>query len=107
MIRLLSLLIILCFLGLGSCKKKLTDPDYCSEGWATQVQAEVTAVSNALTVYVNDPSAANCLAYKNAYQDYIDALKPFSKCTLWPLQQKEAFEAALAEAEAEISNLCN
>lgn len=107
MIRLLSLLIILSFLGFGSCKKKLTDPDYCSAGWATQVQDEATALSNAMTVYVNDPTAANCLAYKDAYQDYIDALKPFSECTLWPLQQKESFEAALAEAEAEISTLCN
>ncbi len=107
MIRLLSLLIILSFLGFGSCKKKLTDPDYCSAGWATQVQAEVTALSNAMTVYINNPTDANCLSYKAAYQNYINALKPFSKCTLWPLQQKEAFEAALAEAEAEISTLCN
>ena len=106
MLRVFCLLIVISFLGLGSCKKKVTDPDFCNSAWATQVQTEITALSNALVLYTNDPSPANCNAYKTAYQNYIDALEPFGECSLWSIQEKTAWEDAIDDARAEISTLC-
>jgi hypothetical protein len=106
MVRVLCFLIVISFLGFGSCKKKATDPDYCNTAWATQVQTELTTLSNALSVYTADPTPANCNSYKAAYQNYIDALEPFGNCSLWTAQQKSDGEDAIAEAQADIATLC-
>ena len=107
MTKVFCFVIILSFLGFGSCKKKATDPDYCNTAWATSLQPEITAFTNALATYTNDPTTANCNAYKAAFQDYIDALEPFGNCTAWSAQDKADWEEALADAEAEISTLCD
>ena len=56
---------------LNSCKKD--DPVSCN--YATEVQNEVNALSAAASAYGNDPSTANCNAFKTAYQNYIMRLK--------------------------------
>jgi len=104
--RVLSILIVVSFLGIGSCKKKATDPDYCGSAWATQVSAQITALSVAAQAYATDQSTANCNAYKTAYQNYLDALKPFSNCAAWTAQEKADLEDAINEAEQDISTLC-
>lgn len=106
MLKVLSFFIVVSFLGLGSCSKKVTDPDYCNTAWTTQAQTEITAVSNAAIVYATDPSAANCKSYKAAYQSYINKLEPYGKCSLMSAQQKTAFEDALADAKSDLSTLC-
>jgi len=57
--------------------------------------------------YAQDPSTEHCTAYKAAAQDYIDALKPYEKCTLWTVQQKAEWQNAIDEAENEIDTLCD
>jgi hypothetical protein len=104
--RVISFLIILSFLGVGSCKKKATDPDYCGTAWATQVSSEINAVSTAAQLYASDPSTANCNAYKTAYQNYLNALNPFVDCAAWTVQQKNELEDAISEAQQQISTLC-
>jgi len=104
--RALSFLIIVSFLGVGSCKKKATDPDYCSTAWATQVTSEINAVSAAAQTYASDPTTANCNAYKAAYQNYLNALNPFVDCASWSVQQKNELEDAIDEAQQQISTLC-
>lgn len=105
--KLFSLLIILSFIGLGSCNKKDSDPDYCAGAWATQVEAELNAVIAAAMTYGTDPTLANCNAYKAAIQDYIDALRPFENCNLWSAEVKAAFNDALDEAEADLEYACD
>jgi hypothetical protein len=104
--RVLCLLILVSFFGIGSCKKKATNPDYCGTAWATQVSDEVSAMSVALQAYITDQSPANCNAYKSAVQKYLDALKPFANCEAWTAQEKSDLQDEIAQAEQDISTLC-
>jgi hypothetical protein len=107
MTRLLCFLIILSFLGVGSCKKKAVDPDYCSNTWVTTIQTEVNAVSNAANAYGLNPNTTTCNALKTAYQNYVDALEPFSNCTLWTTATKAEWQQMIDEANAAIPTLCS
>ena len=104
--KLLSMLIILSFLGLGACKKEKSDPDYCTTTWATQLNDELTVVMTTAMAYSSNPTTTTCNAYKAAMQAYIEALRPFENCTLWTLQQKAEFADALDEAEADLATAC-
>ena len=95
MYRVLCFLVIVSFLGIGSCKKKATDPDFCGSTWVTQVTDEANALSTAATAYATDPTTPNCNAYKAAFQDYLDALKPFADCAGWTEQDKNALLDAM------------
>jgi hypothetical protein len=106
MYRVLCFLIVVSFLGIGSCKKKTTDPDKCGTSWATELSTEINAVSAAAQAYASAPTTPNCNALKAAYQDYLDALEPFADCTAWTQQQKNDLQTAITEAEQEISTLC-
>ena len=106
MYRVLFFLIVVSFLGMGSCKKKSADPDYCGTAWATQVTAEVNALSTAAQTYASNPTAANCNAYKAAYQNYLDALEPFVECAAWTAQQRNELEDAINEAQQQLTTLC-
>jgi len=106
MARVLSFLIVISFLGIGSCKKKATDPDYCGTSWATQLTSEINAITSAGQLYASNPTTANCNAYKAAYQNYLDALGPFADCAAWSAQQRAELEDAINEAEQQISTLC-
>lgn len=97
-------MMILSFVGLGSCKKEEKEPDYCSTAWATQIQDELNTAIGAAITYSTNPTTANCNSYKTAMQAYIDALKPFSKCTGWTAEDKADFDESLADAEDELAN---
>jgi len=98
---------ILAFLGLSSCKKDSNSPANCSANWATEVQSELTALSNAAMAYSSEPTTATCSAYKDAYQDYVDVLKPLKECSTYTAQQKEDLQQAIDEAEDDIATLCD
>jgi len=107
MMRLLSLLIITTLVVLSSCKKdEKEDPNYCGTVWAESVQDELTAVTNAAMTYAQDQTTANCNAYKTAYQNYLNALEPFGKCSAWTAQQKADLQSAIDNAQNELDNLC-
>jgi uncharacterized Zn-finger protein len=89
-----------------SCKKDEDDPGICGSTWTAQLSAESTALSNSITVYAADPTAQNCNAYKTAYQNYLNALKPYSDCTMYTAGQKAELQSLIAQAEADISTLC-
>ncbi len=61
---------------ISSCKKD--DPQTCN--YATELQVQSTAISNALIAYTNDPSTANCQAYKASLQAYLNASVDFKAC---------------------------
>jgi hypothetical protein len=104
--RVLFFLIIVSFVGIGSCKKKATDPDYCGTSWAAQVSSESAALTAALQTYATDPTTPNCNALKAAYQNYLDALSPFVDCASWTAQQQNELQAVIDAAEQEIDTLC-
>ena len=73
--------------------------------WALSVENEITELSNAATAYGSDPSAANCDRYKDAYSDYIDALRDVDNCIAGlSAADRKAYNDALDEAEEELEN---
>jgi hypothetical protein len=104
--RVLCILIVVSFLGIGSCKKKATDPDYCGTSWASQVTSQSNALSTAIQTYATNQTPANCTALKTAYQNYLNALEPFVDCASWTAQQSNELQSAIDEAQQQINTLC-
>ena len=96
---------IFCIIALFSCKK---DDGLlpCSATWALDIQQEASAISAASAIYSADQSAANCTALKAAYQDYIDAMKPYGDCATLTGQERADWQQTLNEAEADLDTLC-
>ena len=78
----------------------------CSAAWATDLQNELVSVSTAASTYQMDQSDANCQALKTAYQNYINALKPYGNCATLTGQSRTDWKNALDEAEASVATLC-
>lgn len=82
-----------------------SDPleDKCGTSWspADELQDEITALTNAATVYGQNPTIENCEAYKDAYQDYLDEIKDWEDCYVYVGQQAE-FNQAIADAQASL-----
>jgi len=104
--RLISFLIVISFLGMGSCKKKAVDPDYCGSSWASQVTTETNAISAASQTYAANPTTANCNALKTAYQNYLNVLDPFVDCASWTTQQTTELQNAIDAAQQQVNTLC-
>ena len=68
------------------------------------ISDEVDAISNAVTAFANDPSSSNCDALKDAYRDYIDALKDLQDCADQAGSGSD-FLLALSNAENSIDGL--
>lgn len=99
-------LIVLSFFGLFACGTKNVEPG-CSTAWGTELQNEITALSNASAAYGSDPTTANCTAYKDAYLNYLKGLKSYSGCSLITGQLRVALDDAIKEAEDELNSLCS
>ncbi len=66
----------------------------------------VETVLNSLTVaannYANDPSVANCNAYRNSLNGWLDVVEDYARCTAG-LNQAEV-QQSLVEARTEVAN---
>ena len=101
------LIIIFCFtIFVTSCSKDGDGVVPCSTAWSTELQNEFTAITNAATAYALDQSAANCSTLKAAYQDYIDAIKPYGNCATLTGQSRADWQKALDDAEDDVATLC-
>ena len=101
------LISIFCFtLLFTSCSKDGDGITPCTTAWATDLQGELTAVINAGAAFGADQTDANCNAYKSAYQNYINALKPYGNCATLTGQNRTDWQKALDEAEADVATLC-
>ena len=92
------------FLVLFSCKKEDVAP--CSGAWATELSNEISAIGTAASIYSMDPSDANCNMMKAAYQDYIDALRPYGNCSALTGTSRSDWQEAIDEAEDDLETLC-
>jgi hypothetical protein len=88
-------------LGSWTCKKD-SKTGGCTGAWASELSTQINAMSNAATVYATDPTPANCNAYKQAAQTYLDALKPYGDCSTLTGQDKVAWQSALDNAQASV-----
>ncbi|MBN2636652.1 MAG: hypothetical protein JXR61_10315 [Prolixibacteraceae bacterium] len=95
------------FIAFSSCNKKddgISEDD-CTRLWGTELQAEISAWSNAAVAYSSNPTTENCIAYKAAAQAYLDALEPYGDCSTLTGAQRTQWEEALAEAQVGINSL--
>lgn len=98
------LVVLIAFLVLFSCKKESVAP--CSGAWATELSNELTAIGTAASVYSMDPSEANCQMLKAAYEDYIDALRPYGTCSTLSGVSRAEWQKAIDDAESDLDDMC-
>ena len=92
------------FLVLFSCKKEDVAP--CSGAWATELQSELNAIGNAVTIYSLDPSDTNCNMLKGVYEDYLDALRPYGNCSTLSGTSRSEWQKAIDDAESDLDDFC-
>jgi hypothetical protein len=105
--RKICMLLVLGFIivGISSCKNNEEKDAPCTVAWSTELSAEINAMSAAAQAYAADQSPANCNAYKQSAQAYLNALRPYGDCTLLTGQQRIAWENALADAQESVDNM--
>lgn len=71
--------------------------------YGERVSAALDQFSTAVNAYANDPSTANCEAYRDAAQDYLDVLREFETCTF--LVDDADYQESLREAQQEVNDI--
>ena len=99
--RMLFICAVLAAVGTTSCKK--SEPDCGTFGWSFAIQDEINNLSAAATAYSQQNTPENCQAYKQAYLNYIDALKDWEHC-LNDFDRTD-WQHALQEAEQDVNNI--
>jgi hypothetical protein len=87
--------------GVWSCNKDKKD-DSCSGAWASELSNEANAMINAAQVYAASPTPANCNAYKQAAQAYLDALEPYGNCATLTGQDRVDWQNAVDSAQQSV-----
>jgi hypothetical protein len=100
-----TLLVGLLFVGISACKNNDDNDAPCSVAWTSELSAEINAMSLAAQAYVADQSVANCNAYKQSVQAYLNALRPYGDCTMLTGQQRIAWENAINDAQENVDNM--
>lgn len=89
-------------LSIGSCRK--SGLRCGSLGFAFALQDEAQNLSNASSAYSQNPTPANCEAYKHAYLDYIDAIRGYEKC-LTTQAERASWQQSLEDSEQNAMNI--
>ena len=90
--------IVMLGMGFSSCGKSCG-----SLGWTVGVQDELNNISAASIEYSQNPTPANCQAYREAYLDYIDALRSWDNCV--QTTDRASWQQYLNEAEQNADDL--
>lgn len=80
------------------------NPDLCL--FTTFNERTIDALNDvqaAAVAFGNDPTTANCEAYRAAAQDYLDTVRDFDTCA--DIVSSQAYQESLAEAEMELADL--
>ena len=103
------LLMALSIIVLSSCVKKDPLADRCGNNWApaTELEKEINDLNNATMTYAQNPTNENCEAYKEAYLDYIDAIRDWEDCYIY-VGLKDEFEQSIDQLEEAVQGIdCN
>ncbi len=104
--NLLSLLAIMAVLGLNSCGKDKDNSSLnCVTRWNSVLEDEYAALLTAANTYSTSQTVENCNKYKQAGQDYIDAMEDLEGCASMIPGQTKSFDEMIAEARADIDDL--
>jgi len=86
------LLIILSFAFITSCG---SDVDCDVNAFNNDIQSEFSKLESAANVYAQDPTDDNCKKFKDAAEDYLDAIESYGDCTEFDqVQYQEALQQA-------------
>lgn len=98
----LTCCLTMALMTLVGCSKNPLNPlgDCGSGGWIQKVSKELNDWSVATSNYSNDPTVANCNAYKSAAKGYLDALEGVRTCV--PGANQSEFNDAITEAKKEV-----
>ena len=75
----------------------VTSSEDCTTTFSLSFEDELLAVNNTSQTYANDPSSSNCQSFKDAYQDYLNALDTWKDCANFynqVVQWEQAIDAA-------------
>lgn len=87
--------------GCGSDDDGMTTPEFCALNTYSERSLEaLNAFSEAAGVFGNDPTTANCEAYRNAGQNYLDVLEEYNGCAV--IADRQDYREGIAEAQAEL-----
>jgi hypothetical protein len=86
------------------CGDDKDTPEGCATNFAATFQDELEDINTASANFSNDPSTANCEAFKDAYNDYLDALEDWEECANINNQVVE-WQQSLDAARAAINDL--
>lgn len=78
----------------------------CYSSWANAYSQSIQQMSQAAQNYAMDQTTANCNAYKDAYQQFLNDVKPYQNCGAIPVTERQEFIEQIEEAEEEIDDLC-
>lgn len=92
------------FLSISCGSNDPTDPGNCSTQFSQSFEDELTAVNVATQNYAADPSSENCQAFKDAYNDYLDALDDWEECANF-YNQVTQWEQAIESARMSVDSI--
>ena len=78
----------------------------CYNAWASVYNQSIQTMSQAAQAYGMNPSEENCNAFKAAYQNFLDDVRPFQNCAAISGEERQQFLEQIEEAEEEIDDLC-
>ncbi|WP_186756723.1 hypothetical protein [Echinicola salinicaeni] len=87
---------------ISACGSDDDEPN-CSTAWASELQTESDLIVEASQEFGMSPNATTCEAYKDAYQVYINAIKPYGNCNALTGANKQEWEDAVEEAEQAVA----
>jgi len=91
---------------LAQCKKDDNKVDKCTGfNFSAQIEAELNAFSTAATAYGQDPTPANCNAYKAAGLDYVNALEDLKDCAILSGQNEQQYQQSIDDAKASFQSI--
>jgi hypothetical protein len=91
------ILVAACLICLGFSSCGPAGPKCRTLGFSFALQNEILTLSAAQSAFQQDPSPQNCNAYREAYSNYIEALKGYGGCV--PAEDRADWQQSLDEAE--------
>jgi len=89
-----------------ACNNSKDNDALCGSNWspASELEQEISALTEAAITFSENPTTENCNAYKETYLDYLDAIKEWEECYIYIGQQKE-FLQSIEDAENSVNDL--
>jgi len=97
-----TLIVISLVFGFTSCGDDDNGGGPCSAAWASEVSDEINTLTAAAQAYGVSPSTTTCNAYKDAAQDYVDALESYRGSSTLTGTSRTDWENAIASAQASV-----